>query len=228
MTTDAVVRVVLADDNPLIRMGIRALLSTEESIDLVGEAGDGLEAETLIRELAPDVALLDVRMPGQDGVTVAATVPSSTHVLMLTYSEAPSIVTSAVAAGAVGYLVHGQFDAMDLVFAVQSAARGHGTFSAPAMAALTAPPVPPEPLSPAGSPGRGRQFGLSAREEEVTDLIAQGRTNGEIAKALFLSEKTVKNHINRIFAKLGVQTRAQATAFWLTGELNQGPRIGSS
>ncbi|HEX8496819.1 MAG TPA: response regulator transcription factor [Actinomycetales bacterium] len=213
MTAQAAPRpitVVVVDDNAIVRLGVRSLLGQAADIHVAGEAWDGETALSVVRQLLPDVVLLDVRMPRRDGVGVAQEIAGMTAVVMLTYSEAPEVVQAAVSAGARGYLVHGQFGPDELLFAVRSAARGGGVFSAPALAALGAAPAAP------GAPVRPDR-GLSAREVEVTELVAAGRTNAEIARALFLSEKTVKNHVNHIFAKLGVQTRAQATSLWLGG-----------
>lgn len=203
------ITVAIADDNPVVRMGVKSLLSGEPDLVVVGEANNGDDAVAVARRTRPDVFLLDVRMPRRDGVSVATEISPDSAVVMLTYSESPDVVAGAMAAGARSFLVHGHFTPEELFFAVRAAARGVGLFSAPALAILSAPQ---------GLRSRERpHWGLSEREAEVTGLIAAGRTNGEIARELFLSEKTVKNHINRIFAKMNVQTRAQATSAWLGG-----------
>ena len=201
------VRVGIADDNAVVRMGIRSLLSTADDITVVGEAGDGAAAVTLARTAKPDVMLLDVRMPRQDGVSAASDVAQHATVLMLTYADSPEIVSAAVKAGARGYLVHGQFTENELLSAVRMAARGMGTFSAQAVAALSNPAPSKATLA--------RRYGLSEREADVMELIAQGAANGEIARALYISEKTVKNHINRIFTKLQANNRGHAVSLWL-------------
>ena len=203
----ATVRVGIADDNAVVRMGIRSLLATADDITVVGEAGDGAAAVTLARTAKPDVMLLDVRMPRQDGVSAAPDVAQHATVLMLTYAESPEIVSAAVKAGARGYLVHGHFTENDLLSAVRMAARGTGTFSAQAVAALSNP-------SPSKATLASR-YGLSEREADVMELMAQGAANGEIARALYISEKTVKNHINRIFTKLQANNRGHAVSLWL-------------
>jgi DNA-binding NarL/FixJ family response regulator len=203
------VRVAIADDNPIVRMGIRSLLSTADDIVVVGEAGDGAAAVRLARTAKPDVMLLDVRMPRQDGVSAARDVSEHTAVLMLTYAESPEVVSAAVKAGARGYLVHGHFAENELLQAVRMAAHGLGTFSAQAVLALSNPTPSKTALA--------SRFGLSDREADVMELIARGAANGEIATALFISEKTVKNHINKIFTKLSANNRGHAVSLWLAG-----------
>jgi DNA-binding NarL/FixJ family response regulator len=206
-TERATVRVALADDNAVVRMGVRSLLATAPDIDVVGEASNGVEAVALVRRTRPDVTLLDVRMPRQDGVNAASEIADQTNVIMLTYAESPEIISAAVRAGARGYLVHGHFDEDELLGAVRAAARGTGTFSAQAVRALSSP-----------SPGRAAlalRYGLSEREADIMQLIAQGAANREIAGELFIAEKTVKNHINRIFTKLEANNRGHAVALWL-------------
>ncbi len=206
--TTARIRVGIADDNAVVRMGIRSLLATTDDLEVVGEAGDGAAAVALAKSKKPDVMLLDVRMPKQDGVTAAVEVAKESAVVMLTYSESPEIISAAVRAGARGYLVHGQFTELELISAIRMAARGLGTFSAQAMSAL-ANPAPSRAALAA-------RFGLSEREADVMELISQGAANYDIARALFISEKTVKNHINRIFAKLAANNRGHAVSLWLS------------
>lgn len=201
------VRVGIADDNTVVRMGIRSLLTGVDDIVVVGEAGDGAAAVALARQYKPDVMLLDVRMPRQDGVSAALEISQDSAVLMLTYAESPEIVSAAVKAGARGYLVHGQFSETELLQAVRMAAHGLGTFSAQAIAALSNPTPSRTALAD--------RYGLSEREADVMELIAQGAANGEIARQLYISEKTVKNHINRIFAKLAANNRGHAVSLWL-------------
>jgi DNA-binding NarL/FixJ family response regulator len=206
------VTVAIVDDNPVIRMGLRSLLDADPAVQVVGEAGDGEQAVELVRRERPDVTLLDVRMPRRDGVSVAAEVSGISRVLMLTYSDAPEVVRSALEAGARGFLVHGQFQSSELVGAVQAVANGSSVLSAPALAVVH------QALGRSGdTQPRRPDVGLSPREIEMMELIATGRTNGQIARECFLSEKTVKNHVNHIFAKLGVTSRAEAVSVWLGG-----------
>jgi DNA-binding NarL/FixJ family response regulator len=201
------ITVAIADDNPIVRMGLRGLLATTDDIKVVGEAGDGAAAIALSRAKKPDVMLLDVRMPRHDGVTAAVAIGEETAVIMLTSEQSPEIVSATVKAGARGYLVHGHFSEVELIQAVRMAARGMGTFSAQALAALSNPTPSKATLA--------TRFGLSEREADVMELISQGAANTDIAQTLFISEKTVKNHINRIFTKLRANNRGHAVSMWL-------------
>ena len=204
------VKVCVVDDSAVMRRGIRALLETHDDLELVAEAGDGVEALEVVPASGCDVVLLDVRMPVRDGVSVVRELSEHAHVLMLTFSDEPDVILTALEEGAIGYLVHGTFDAEALGGMVRAAADGTGALSGPALEALR--------------PGRGSRVSdvpvrdtrdLSGRQVEVMDLVAAGRSNGAIAQELFLSEKTVKNHINQIFAKLGVASRSEAIVSWL-------------
>lgn len=207
------VTVAIVDDNAVIRMGLRSLVDASDRLRVVGEAADGEEAIRLVRATQPDVTLLDVRMPRRDGVQVLGEVKQWTRVLMLTYSDAPEVVQAAVQAGASGYLVHGRFASHELERSILAVAEGSFLLSPPALeamrAAWSAPTAPARPERP--------DVGLSERQREVMELVAAGHSNAEIAGTCFLSEKTVKNHINHIFAKLGVRTRAEAVSVWLGG-----------
>jgi DNA-binding NarL/FixJ family response regulator len=206
-----VIRVLIVDDNAVIRRGVAALLADTSDVEVVGEAGDGREAIRLASELRPDVVLLDVRMPVMDGIAASAPLAEHSRVMMLTYTDEEEQVVAAIRAGASGYLVHGQFDADELVARIRQLAAGETVLS-PAVvgtvfeALRRTPGAPDDPFGPAS---------LTAREREIMNLIAQGLTNGQIAERFVLSEKTVKNHVNRIYGKLGAANRAQATALWL-------------
>ncbi|WP_449476761.1 response regulator [Streptomyces abikoensis] len=230
----APLRVVVADDNPVVRAGLTALLNNRQDIEVVAEAGNGREAYDAAYRLRPDVVLLDVRMPEVDGISALPYLVQLTTVLMLTYSREAEIVHEALRLGADGYLVHGEFTADELVAAIGNIKQGRAHFTASASTALLAhvrqangrPELPdgvgrgasgtehhaPRSTAPAPAPA---QYTLSRREEEVMNLIASGMTNAEIAATCFISEKTVKNHINRIFTKLQTDNRSQAIALWL-------------
>ncbi|MEV0175211.1 response regulator transcription factor [Streptomyces sp. NPDC050803] len=232
----APLRVVVADDNPVVRAGLTALLSGREDITVVAEAADGREAYEAARRHHPDVVLLDVRMPGVDGISALPHLVDIAPVMMLTYTGETEIIEEALRRGANGYLVHGEFTVPELIEAIRGIKHGRPHFTPTAAGALLSrlrqgkdsqqhterrpPPLnTAEPLSQVqpnmGQSSNRTQFQLSAREAEIMDLIASGMTNQQIAATCFISEKTVKNHINRIFAKLHSTTRAQATAKWL-------------
>ncbi|MFE5871420.1 LuxR C-terminal-related transcriptional regulator [Streptomyces roseifaciens] len=234
----APLRVVVADDNPVVRAGLTALLSGRQDIEVVAEAGNGREAYDAAYRLRPDVVLLDVRMPEVDGISALPHLVQLTTVLMLTYSQEAEIVHEALRLGAGGYLVHGEFTADELVVAIRNIKQGRAHFTVTASTALlahvrgasdrgNAAPELPDGLGRGASAAEHHhtrstaplpepaQYALSRREEEVMDLIAAGMTNAEIAATCFISEKTVKNHINRIFTKLQTENRSQAIALWL-------------
>ncbi|MEU1459400.1 response regulator transcription factor [Streptomyces sp. NPDC005727] len=235
-TVTAPLRLVVADDNPVIRAGLTALLSDREDTTVVAQAADGREAYEAALLHRPDVVLLDVRMPGVDGISALPHLVRLAPVMMLTYSHETGTVREALRLGAGGYLVHGEFTTEQLVRAVRDVREGRPHVTPGAARALVnglresapahADPEPPPALglipsqnlsqlqSDVGQSYRSR-FQLSGREAEIMDLIASGMTNQQIAAACFISEKTVKNHINRIFAKLHSTTRSQAAAKWL-------------
>jgi len=205
------IRVMIVDDNPVIRRGVAALLEEADDIRLVGEAGDGREAIRLAGEANPDVVLLDVRMPVMDGVEAAGPLAERARVMMLTYTEDQEQVVAAIRAGAAGYLVHGQFGADELAARVRQLAAGETVLS-PAIVGTVFEALRRTPGSPDEADGPAS---LTEREREIMNLISQGLTNRDIAERFVLSEKTVKNHVNRIYSKLGATNRAQATALWL-------------
>ncbi len=204
------IRVLIVDDNPVIRSGLVSLLGIRDDMEVVGEAGTGKEALSLIRSRLPHVVLMDVRMPVMDGVEAAASVPPETKVLMLTYTEDSDMVGRAIQAGARGYLVHGHFTPEELAAAIINV-HGGGTQVSP----VVAPALFDLVRNDSALRQVTHQNGLTEREIDVLNLIVQGRSNLEIAEVLFLSEKTVKNHINRAYGKLGVTSRGQAIAKWL-------------
>jgi DNA-binding NarL/FixJ family response regulator len=217
MGVDMTVRVVVADDNPVVRMGFRSLLEAGNAAVVVGEAGTGKEACDMVRRLRPDVVLLDVRMPHGDGLSVLPDLAAVARVLVVTYRDDEETVRAAMLAGATGFLVHGAFSAEELTRAVLDADAG-GRYLSPSAAEALVRCALARPIDPNGRPGPtlgpSRAL-LSSREREVMDMVARGRTNASIAQALFLSEKTVKNHLNHIYAKLRAHSRAEAIVRWL-------------
>ena len=205
------VRVVVADDNPVVLRGLIALLGTDPDVAVVGEASDGRRAVELVRSLRPDLALLDIRMPGLDGIAAARRLVATTPVVLLTYSEDPDVIAAALAAGVRGYLVHGRYGVEELLRAVHGAPLGEAYLS-PTVAgeALRHARERLAPLS-VGAAAR-----LTPREVEICELMLDGHSNAEIARALFLSEKTVKNNLTRVFDKLAARSRVEAVAV-LTG-----------
>lgn len=214
------IRVMVVDDNPVVRSGLVALLEAGDHVEVIAEAGDGRRAIELADHLHPDLVLLDVRMPLVDGVEAAGRLSQHTRVLMLTYTEDADVVRSAIRNGAVGYLVHGAFTADELEAAVFGAVAGTSNPLSPVAVTAVLDGIKNQTI--ADGPRDAQQLelhraslGLSSREAEVMDRMSAGLTNGEIAGELFLSEKTVKNHVNRIYAKIGVESRAAAIALWL-------------
>ncbi|WP_416972019.1 response regulator [Streptomyces sp. 4F14] len=235
-------KVLVADDNPVVRAGLAALLGGPGGMDVVAQAVNGREAYELAERHRPDVVLLDVRMPEVDGLAALPRLVRLCAVLMLTYSGESATVREALRLGARGYLVHGEFGVEELVRAVRDVVRGRAHLTPTAATAVleglwgtsredaTAHSIDlptahypgtfskvlsrVQPLVGQSASGRERHR-LSAREAEIMDLIASGMSNQQIAVSCFISEKTVKNHINRIFAKLHSTSRAEATAKWL-------------
>ena len=196
------VRLLLADDHPVVRAGLAGMLAAEPDLEIVGEAADGAEACALARELRPDVVLMDLRMPGLDGVSATAVISAElpeTRVLVLTTYDTDADIVRAVEAGATGYLLK-DTPRLQLADAVRAAARGE-TVLAPTAAAtlLTRMRAPAAP-----------QAVLTARETQVLALVGEGRTNADIGRELFISEATVKTHLIRVFTKLGVDDRTAA------------------
>jgi DNA-binding NarL/FixJ family response regulator len=197
----APVRLLLCDDHAVVRAGLRALLSSADDIEVVGEAGSGEEALAMAGRLRPDVVLMDLQLgEGTDGVTATRrlTAEGGTRVLVLTMFDTDADITRAIEAGATGYLLKAERPD-ELFAAIHSAASGRTALSAPVADRLLAQMRSPRPA-------------LSDREQEILTQLARGLGNREIARALFISEATVKTHLGRIYGKLGVETRAGAVA----------------
>jgi len=206
---DGAIRVLLADDQVLVRGGFRALVDSEPDMTVVGEASTGDDAVRLTHDLRPDVVLMDIRMPGLDGLEatrriVADPAASGTHVVVVTTFELDEYVAEAIRSGASGFLVK-DTEPADLVRAVRVAAHGDALLSPTVtrrllarVADATRPVAPPPGLDD-----------LTPREREVLVEVARGLSNDEIARALYLSESTVKTHVSRTMTKLGARDRAQ-------------------
>ncbi|MFD3415740.1 response regulator [Streptomyces cyaneofuscatus] len=203
------IRVLLADDHPVVREGLRGMLDTAPGLEVVGEASSGPQAEALCAGLLPDIVLMDLRMPGGGGVESirrirAAGLPC--RVVVLTTYESDSDILRAVEAGASGYLLK-DLGRVELAEAVRAAARGE-TVLAPSVATRLVDRLRSVPELPR----------LSERETQVLRLVAEGCTNAEIGRRLFIGESTVKTHLLRAFGKLGVNDRTAA----VTGAMRQG------
>ncbi len=216
------VGVLIVDDNPVVRMGLWSLLAIDDAIEVVGEASSGPEAVTAARELSPDVVLLDVRMPAGGGLDVLPELVVDSKVLMLTYSDEPAVVSAALRAGATGYLVHGAFESRELVRAIKDTAEGRARLSPSAAAVLMQGMRGGPAGSSTGSPAGLDTVAIGADVVDATgSAVARSRSARCSSRepptptspdALFIEEKTVKNHINRIFAKLGASSRSEAIA----------------
>jgi DNA-binding NarL/FixJ family response regulator len=201
------IRVVIADDHPLFRDGLRAMFESEPDIELVGEAANGKEAVSLAGQLQPDVALMDIQMPDLDGIEATRRVIAespNTRVLVVTMFEDDDSVFAAMRAGARGYVVKGMRSA-DAIRAVRAVAAGEAIFS-PAIASRLLSMLPE--ASPAARPAVFPE--LTERERQTLELIAQGHKNAVIAERLHLSPKTVRNYVTNIFDKLQLADRSQA------------------
>ena len=192
------ISVLIVDDHPVVRQGLRALLEVQDDMTVAGEAGDGPGAISLAESLRPDIVLLDLKLPGMDGVAVLRPLRAAgLRVLVLTSATEPSAAAAAVRAGAAG-VVYKDIDPAALVRAIRSVHDGNMLLAPEAVGSLV----------------RGsRADTLTAREREVLAGIADGKSNREIARLLHVSEKTVKAHVSAVLAKLGVQDRTQAAVY---------------
>jgi len=199
------IRVLLADDHPLVRAGLRTTLEAEPDIVIAGEASDGDEAQRQCAALQPDILVLDVNMPGPPALATLAAVPDvcpRTRVVVLTAYDDDAYVRGLVLAGAMGYVLKDEAPEA-LVQAVRTVAQGGTWFSRPVVENLVRPAERDESDAPS----------LTERESQIMRLIAQGWDNARIAEELYLSEQTIRNYVSRLYGKIGVQTRAEAVVW---------------
>ncbi|MFD4645909.1 response regulator [Streptomyces sp. NPDC058441] len=205
MTSDSLISLLIVDDHPVVRDGLRGMFESAGDFTVLGEASNGVEAVELTARLDPDVVLMDLRMPDGNGVDAIKELTrrgARSSVLVLTTYDTDSDTLPAIEAGATGYLLK-DAPREELFTAVRAAADGRTVLS-PAVASRLVTAVR-TPAAPAGEP-------LSAREREVLALVAKGTSNKEIARVLFISEATVKTHLTHVYGKLGVKDRAAAVA----------------
>ena len=218
--TYVMIRVLLADDDALLRAGVAVVLGTAEGIEVVGEAADGLRAVELCRALAPDVVVMDVRMPGIDGIEATRRIVAAglaSRVLVLTTFQHDEYVWGALQAGASGFLLK-RASPERLIDAVHTLAAGDALIDPAVTRDLVARFVAPVGR-PTAAPQEPRLAALTPRERHVLHLVAEGYTNAEIAGLLSLAESTVKTHVKRILAKIDARDRAQAVVVAYRGGL---------
>lgn len=221
MAEELPIRIVVADDHPVVRGGLVALLRTIAGLDVVGEAADGDSALEAVSEYEPDVVLMDVRMPGMDGIEatrrIRAVAPDC-RVLMLTMFDDDATLFTAMKAGAHGYLLK-EAEPDDIVRAVRSVVAGEAVFGPGVASRVLGYFVDPPAMPASGDPFPE----LTERERLVLDHLAQGMRNADIAAELYLSPKTVSNHLTSIFAKLQVAGRGEAIVRAREGGFGTGP-----
>ena len=222
------IRVLLVDDQEMIRAGIRLMVDEEPDLEVVGEAGDGADGVDAVRSLAPDVVVMDIRMPRMDGIVATAARCArpelgGTKVLILTTFEEDAYVLAALRAGASGFIGKGA-EREEIVRAVRAANDGEALLSPTATRALIERFLKVD-TEPVVADARRRRIDLlTSRETEVLTLVARGRSNQELADELFISPATAKTHVNRILSKLGLRDRVQLVIFaYETGLVQAGP-----
>ena len=207
------IRVLIADDQSLVRTGFKMILDAQSDIEVVGEAGDGAAAVIMARTLRPDVILMDVRMPGTDGISATGQITAELpgiRILILTTFDLDDYVHAGLRAGASGFLLK-DVPAPDLIAAIRTVAAGDSVLSPSTTRRLIERFVPLLPTLEAAA--TDSLATLTNREREVFALVAQGRSNREIADSLFLSEGTVKIHVSRLLGKLGLRDRVHAVVY---------------
>jgi DNA-binding NarL/FixJ family response regulator len=209
------IRVLIADDQRVVREGLSMLVGLIDGVDVVGTASDGAEAVRLAQAHRPDVIMMDLRMPGTDGITATAdlreTLPAARVLVLTTYADEAAIVP-ALRAGAQGYLTK-DASAEQIETAIRAVHAGQTHLDPAVQETLVAAVTSQPPPADASGADRRPPAGLTAREAEVLTLLASGLSNAEIAQRLYLGNATVKTHINRIFAKTGARDRAQAVRY---------------
>jgi DNA-binding NarL/FixJ family response regulator len=225
--SDEGVRVLLVDDDDLMRAGLRSVLSSDETIEVVGEAGDGVLALKAVAELRPDLVLMDIRMPTLDGISATREVLEASpevKVLVLTTFEEDDYIFDALSAGASGFLLK-RTTPEELIAAIHTVADGDSLLS-PSVTRRVIDRMSTQPVS--GLSG-ARLDELTPREREVLELVGRGLSNREIAESFVIEESTVKTHVKRILMKLGLRDRVQAVIFaYETGLIRPGPKITSA
>lgn len=214
------VRILLADDQPVVRAGVAQLIATQPDLQVVGEAGDGLQAASRAAVLRPDVVVMDIRMPGMDGIEatkrVVALTPDPPRVVLLTTFDLDEYVFDGLLAGATGFLLK-HAPPEEIVLAIRAAAAGDALVSPGPMRRLIGHFVTGRPSA---APDLGR---LTGREREVLDLLVRGLSNAEIARTLVIGETTAKTHVTRILGKLRLRDRAHAVVYgYETGLIRPG------
>jgi DNA-binding NarL/FixJ family response regulator len=226
--TDDPVRVLLVDDDDLMRAGLRSVLSSDDGIEVAGEAGDGGEALDRVRETQPHVVLMDIRMPGVDGISATREVLAGApdvKVVVLTTFEDDDYIFDALSAGASGFLLK-RTKPEDLISAIHAVADGDSLLSPSVTRRVIDRMATAQPV--AGLSG-ARLDDLTPREREVLELIGRGLSNREIAESFVIEESTVKTHVKRILMKLGLRDRVQAVIFaYETGLIRPGPKSGAT
>ncbi|MDR1496038.1 MAG: response regulator transcription factor [Clostridiales Family XIII bacterium] len=209
------IRVIIADDDPIIVQGLSMILSASDGIELLAKASNGAEAVKLCRELRPDVALLDIRMPGADGVEAAEAITRDglAAPLLLTTFDEPELINRALKSGARGYILKNS-PPERIISAIETVAKGGAVFAPDVIDYIRSAIREPD----SGEAAEGNIFScLTSREKEVVGLIAEGLSNAEIAERLFISNGTVRNHVSTILEKTGLEHRTQIAVRSLTG-----------
>jgi DNA-binding NarL/FixJ family response regulator len=223
------ISILLADDQPMLRLGFRLVLDAQDDMQVVGEAGDGAAAVRLTASLQPDVALMDVRMPGVDGIEATRRIVSAgsaTRVLILTTFDLDEYAYAGLRAGASGFLLK-DVPPPDLLSAIRAVASGDAVVAPRVTRRLLSAFLPhlPDPGSPAGTTLPPEVGALTSREREILTEVAAGLSNAEIAAKLVLAEATVKTHVGRMLSKLQLRDRVQAVVYAYEHGLAQ-PRAG--